>query len=674
MRRREFFQILGTTGLLLVFPANPLAAQEDHGPGRPSFPKDFNAYLRIGEDGRVGCFVGKVEMGQGSMTVLAMLLAEELDVALDSVDVLMGDTELCPWDMGTWGSLTVRQFGPVLRGAAAEARSVLLDLAAEKLQVPKGHLQVRDGVVHAEGGAGVTYASLVQGRRIERHLEKVPLKTTREFRIVGRKAPRKDALAKVTGAALYAADMKVPGTLHARILRPPAHGAKLKDLDVHGAEAMPGVRVIRDGDLVAVLHARPDLAQAALEKVRATWTPSGNPLAEGGDLAAGEKRASFVLEESYFNAYVAHAAIETHTALAAFDKGKATIWASTQAPFTLKTQIVQTLGLPARDVRVIAPYLGGGFGGKGVGYQAIEAARLAKVAGCPVQVVWDRREEFFLDTFRPAAVVKLRSGADREGRITFWDFLVVAAGDREAGQFYDIPDHRTRSRAGGPADLHPFATGAWRAPAVNTNTFARECQIDAMAARLKMDPVAFRLKNLKDPRMVRVLEKGAEAFGWIPGAAPRGRGWGVACAKDSDSYVAAFAEVAVDRATGAVKVRRVALAQDMGLVVNPDGALQQIEGGVFMGLGYALTEEVRFRGGVILNPDFDGYRLPRFSDLPEIRAVLVDNPDAPATGCGEPPIITIGALMANAVFDAVGARVRRLPLTPARILAALAGA
>jgi len=294
-----------------------------------------------------------------------------------------------------------------------------------------------------------------------------------------------------------------------------------------------------------------------------------------------------------------------------------------------------------------------------------------------VQVVWDRREEFFLDTFRPAAVVKIRSGLDPAGRITFWDCHVAGTSDREAEIGYDLPAKRFASTGDGgdigttSAGLHPFATGAWRAPAANTNVFARESHMDTLAAKAKVDPLAFRLRHLTDRRVIGVLEAAAEKFGWVGAVAPSGRGVGVACGSWRGTIVAAMAEVAVDRATGAVRVKRVVLAQDMGLVINPDGARQQMEGAITMGLGYALSEGLRFKDGRILDENFDSYRIPRFSWLPAIETVLVQRPDLQAQGGGEPPIVCMGAVLANAIHDAVGARVLELPMTPERVLAAM---
>ncbi len=660
------------------------------------YPTDFNAYLRIGADGRVACFVGKVELGQGAMTSLAQILAEELDVSFDSVDMVMGDTDLCPWDMGTFGSLNIWQFGPVLHGAGAEARAVLLQMAAERLQAPAGRLQVKAGVVTDPSAPGkrVTYAELVQGKRIERHLEKVPLKPVAAFSVVGQSPRRKDALEKVTGKAKYAGDMALPGMLHARILRPPAHGATLKDVDTTAAEKVDGARVVRDGDLVAVLHERRDLAEKALGLIKAQFVrpqpsmddktifdhllktaPQPRLVGESGSLPEGEKLAATIVDETYLNSYVAHAAMETHSAVAMIEGGKATVWASTQAPFSVKQQVAQALGFTQQNVRIITPYVGGGFGGKSAAMQAVEAARLAKLTGRPVQVVWDRAEEFFYDTFRPAAVVKIRSGLTGAGKIALWDYKVYGAGDRGARQFYDIPHERTVSaggwQGGNPPGMHPFGVGPWRAPSVNSNTFARESHIDILANKAGVDPLEFRLSHLTDKRMRRVLEAAAKQFGWKSGRTPSGRGVGVACGIYSGTYVATMAEVAVDKSTGRVQVKRVVCAQDEGVVVSPDGTRQQMEGCITMGLGYTLTEEVRFKDGEVLDRNFDTYQIPRFSWLPRIETILIENPELAAQSCGEPPIITTGAVVANAIYDAVGARMLQLPMTPARILAAL---
>jgi len=694
LSRRDFLKLTGG-GIIIFFSVGEAwPFQEESRQRRRGFdyPEDFNAYLRIHEDGRVSCFTGKIEMGQGVITSLAQELAEELDVSLDTVDMVMGDTDLCPWDMGTFGSLTTRFFGPALRAAAAEARAVLIELAADYLKSPIERLGVKDGVVFDESRKEhkVTYAKLAQGKMIERHLKKKPpVKKSSEFTVIGKPTRRTDSLDKVTGKAKFAGDIRLPGMLYARILRPPIHGAKLKSVDTSAANDIKGVQVIQAGDLISVLHECPDEAEKALRKIKTQFdlpeatvddqtifdhllkvAPEGEIVDQGGNLESGWKLASAIFEETYLNSYVAHSPIEPHTAIAEVKENKATVWASTQTPFGAKEEIAEVLGIPSQNVRIITPFVGGGFGGKTANKQAVEAARLAKLAAKPVQVAWTRTEEFFNDTFRPAAVVKIKSGIDDSGKIVFWDYIVYFAGERGSQHFYDIPHHRTVSTGGGWRGIpgaHPFGTGAWRAPGNNTNTHARESQIDIMASKAGLDPFEFRLKNLKDKRMIRVLEAAADKFGWTPAKAPSGRGYGLSCGIDAGTYVATMAEVEVDRQQGKVQVKQVVCAQDMGLSINPEGAKLQMEGCITMGLGYALTEEIHFKGGEIFDLNFDTYEIPRFSWLPKIETVLIDAQESPVQGGGEPAIINMGGVIANAIYDAIGVRLYQLPMTPERV-------
>jgi nicotinate dehydrogenase subunit B len=692
--------LLGTAGagLFVFFTTDLVNAQEPARlPTRQSGPVDLNAYLKIGADGRVTCLAGKVELGQGCMTELAGAVAEELGVALNTIDVVLGDTDLCPYDMGTFGSMCTPLLWPAVRRAAAEAKAVLLQEASERLGVPGDRLRAEAGSISEAGkpANAVTYAQLVAGKRIERHLTNVPVKTT-GFQVIGTSPRRKDGMDKITGAAKYAGDILLPGLLHAAILRPPAHGAKLKSADTAAAEKVNGALVVNQAGLVAVLHERPDVAAAALLQIKASFEnpPAGpddltifdhiqktapTPRVAGskGDVAEGQKLATALVEQTYLNSYVAHAPMETHSATAQFADGKMTVWASSQAPFQVKNAVAAALQLPPEKVRIISRYVGGGFGGKTEGDQAVAAARLAKLTGKPVQVVWDRAEEFANDRFRPAAVMKIRAGI-AQGKIVSWDGQVFGAGEREADPFYDIPHKRTTSaggwQGGNPPGMNPFNVGAWRAPSVNSNTFARESHIDMLAAKAAMDPLEFRLNNLAHPRMQRVLQRAAAQFGWKAGTGSTGRGVGMACGMYSGACNATMVEISLHRATGAVQVKRVVMALDLGLVVNPDGMRQQAEGCIVMGLGSALTEEIRFRNGEVLNRNFDSYAIPRFSWLPKMEIVLVENAESPAMGGGEPPIIAMGAAIANAIYDAVGVRLVQLPMTPERVKAALSKA
>ncbi len=401
-------------------------------------------------------------MGQGANTSLTQMLAEELDVAYDDVDLLMGDTDLCPWDRGTFGSMTTRIFGIPFRQAAAEARAVLLDMGSEKLNVPVSALEVKEGTISDKNNPGksVTYAELVQGKKIEKYLtEKPQVKDPKDFKIVGKSYPRKDSLLKVTGLAKYAGDFKAAGMLYARILRPPSQGAKLISVDTTEAEKVQGIKVIREDDLIAVLHESYDIASEALKKIKADYSkdepdvddkkifahlvkvaPKGNELGKSGNLDTGRSLSKTIIESEFYNSYVAHAAIETHTALAYMENGRMIVRGSTQTPFPSRESISKALNMAPEQVRVITPFLGGGFGGKSAHQQMVEAARLAKLSGKPVMVVWTRKEEFFFDTFRPAAVVKLISGTDDKGRITLWDYNVYFAGEGGSETIYDIPN------------------------------------------------------------------------------------------------------------------------------------------------------------------------------------------------------------------------------------------
>jgi len=698
--RRDFLKRMGLLGGGLIvyaavgdMQAAARAAREGYQGTR--VPADFNAFLKIGVDNRVTCFVGKIEMGQGPITSFAQMVAEELDVLYESVDMIMGDTDRCPWDAGTWGSLSMRYYGVFVKEAACEAKGVLKELAAERLGGPPERLVTQAGVIFDRNRPGkrVTYGELTQGRVIERHLKDLPaFKPVSEYTVSGKPYLRRDAREKVTGAARFAGDIRLPGMLYAKILRAPAHGARQVRVDTSAAESMAGVRVVRDGDLVAVLHPYPDIAQQALARIKAQYVvpqtglnqetifdhllkkaPPPVVAGQAGDLQTGQQRAVTVIEETYLNSYVAHAPMETHTALAHFENGKVTVWASTQSPFGVQQQVAEAVGVPADKVRVITPFMGGGFGGKSASAQASEAARLAKIAAKPVMVMWSRAEEFFFDTFRPAAVVKIRSGLDAAGSMAFWDYHVYFAGKRGCDNFYEIPHHREavygewRIAPG----IHPFAVGPWRAPAANTNVYARDLHINLMAAAASQDPLAFRLRHLKDPRMRSVLEAVAQKFDYAAAKPPSGRGIGIACGIDAETYVAAMAEVEVDPNNGAMQVKRVACAQEMGQVVNPQGATIQMEGCLTMGLGYALAEEVRFNNGRILDTNFDTYAIPRFSWVPRIETVIVPNPSLPPKGGGEPAIVCMGGVLATAVHDATGAKVLQLPMTPDRVKAAL---
>jgi len=695
MPRRDFFKILGG-GIFIffrpwrAFGLAGLPAEQARG-----VPKDYNAFLRIAEDGIVTCYTGKIEMGQGIITSLPQEMADELNVPVERIKIVMGDTDICPWDQGTWGSLSTRVFGQLMRTASAEARGVLLDLASKQLGVPVSQLEIKDGIVTdiKDPKKTVSYGQLAKGQKMEKFLDIKPsMMNPSKFKAIGKSYNRADSALKVTGEAKYSGDMKLPGMVFARILRPPSHEANLTSVDYSEAEKIAGTKVVRDGDFIAVLNENHDKVDEAIVKINAEYSfhdvavndktifdfmlkadSTAMALTSTGDIDAGVKLCDKTFESEFHDPYLAHVAIETHTALAQLEGDKMTVWASTQSPFGLREGVMRELNLPAEKVRVITPFVGGGFGGKGEFQQGIEAAKLAKLAGKPVMLVWTRDEEFIYDTFHPAGVIKIKSGIDKTGMIKLWDYNIYYSGTRGADAIYEIPNTRFThyNQKKGAPPVHQFGTGAWRAPNNNTNTFAREVQIDIMAASARIDPLEFRRKNLKDLHILDCLKAVADKFGYVPAKGPSGRGIGIACGSDAGAWVAHMAEVKVDKTTGKVKVVRIACAQDMGLCVNPEGATIQMEGCMTMGLGYTFAEEVLFEGGKILSHGLDTYDIPRFSWLPEIDTVILDRMDQPPQGGGEPSIIAIGAVIANAIFDATGARLYRLPMTPERVLEAL---
>jgi len=695
MKRRNFVKLLGGGIFIFFQPWNALDILAAPLQERRSLTKDYNAFLHIAQDGSITCYTGKIEMGQGVITSLPMMMADELNVALEKIKIVMGDTELCPYDAGTWGSQTTQSFGPSMRAALAEARGVLLDMASAQFGVPVSQLEVKDGMITDTMNPKnkVSYAQLAKGKKLEKYLDVKPaVEDYTKFTYVSKPYYRSDSYEKVTGKAKYTGDMKLPGMVHARILRPPSHGAKLTSVDVSGAEKVDGVKVVRDGDFIAVVSENRDKADEAIVKIKADYSfdelkvndktvfdrmlsvkSSVNVARSTGDIEAGYKVSDLIFESEFNDPYLAHAPMETHTALANFEDDKVTVWAATQTPFGLQDGIVSSLGIPREKVRVITPFVGGGFGGKTHYQQGIEAVRLAKLTGKPVMLTWTREEEFFYDNFHSAGVVKINSGIDRSGMIKFWDYHVWYSGTRGADTIYDVPNAKTTSYSQGKNEIpvHPFSTGPWRAPNNNTNTFARESQIDIMASKAGIDPLEFRLKNLKDEKMIGCLKAVADKFGYVAGKTPSGRGIGIACGHDAGSWVAEMAEVKVDKNTGKVQVIRIACAQDMGLCVNPQGALIQMEGCIAMGLGYTFTEEVFFEGGDILTRGFDTYEIPRFSWMPKIDCVILDRKDKPPKGGGEPAIIAVGAVVANAIYDATGARLYRMPMTPERVLNAI---
>lgn len=694
LSRRDALKVLG--GGLIVFLLSPGTAHAEQLP---------NGYLRIAADGLITLYTHKTELGQGIVTALAQIAAEELDAPLDSMRVVTGDTVLCAQysDQETWGSLTVSDFGPLLRNAAARARALLIKVAAEQLGLPEERLITRDAfVIDRENQAvRLSYAVLAGSESLNRPLGVVTQKDPAKYTLSGRPVSRIDGIDKVTGKALYASDIRLPEMLYARIVRPPVHGATfLAPPNTSAAEQIPGVRVVRVGtSMVAVLHSQPDLAERALGLVTAQFTqPASGPTDQtihdhilahppdvydtwiGGNLTLGRSEAVLTREQSYFTPFLAHAPMETHSAVASYADGSVKVWTSTQGPFQTRSSVAAALGLPSSKVHVITTYVGGAFGGKAYNNrQAVEAAQLSKAVGKPVNVTWTREEEFFYDSFQPPCIVTIQAGLNASGKLCLWDSKSYMTGNyhQASGGPYTVANHRTRFYGHwyNPENTRvfnlPFPVGPWRAPGNNAATFARESHLDALASAAKMDPVEFRLRHLKNARARTVLTRAAEAFGWTTSKAPTGRGMGVACGEYNDVFVAVMVELSVDVTTGRIQVARMLSAQDNGRVINPDGVRQQMEGCLVMGLGYALSEELHFRAPAITDLNFNQYSLPRFSGLPRLETLIVANDSLAPKGSGEPSIVAVGGAVANALFDATGVQPNRLPLTPSRVLALL---
>ncbi len=686
--RREFMKVLGG-GILVCYlleaaSAQPPGGGRRRGGGGQAAPRDIAAWLHIGEDGRVTVYTGKAEVGQNIRTSLTQAVAEELHVAPSSIRLVMADTQLTPFDMGTFGSRTTPDMSHRLRRAAAAAREMLIDIAAESSKSDRALLAASNGaVVNTQTKQSHEFGALAKGRKLSKDVaDDSPTSSPEKWTVAGHSAPKVDGRAFVTGKHQYASDMRLPGMLHGKVLRPPSFGATLKSIDASAAKAMPEVVVVHDGDFVGVAAPSQFVAERALAAIKAEW--SGGSRDSGKDLfdelkragraarggrdgshqgssaidqgrAAGEIR----LDQTYTIAYIAHAPLEPRAALAHWEGGKLTVWTGTQRPFGVRGDLAGAFKLPDSAIRVIVPDTGAGYGGKHSGEAALEAARVARAAGKPVKLVWTREEEFTWAYFRPAGVIEIASGVRPDGKITAWEFHNYNSGGSGIRSLYDVPNQRTEFH-----QVHsPLRQGSYRALASTANHFARESHMDELAHAAHLDPLEFRLKNLKDQRLRAVIEAAAAGFGWGHKSGAD-HGAGIAAGFEKGSYVATCAEVAVDKSNGRVQVVRAVSAFECGAVVNPDHLKNQVEGAMVMGLGGALFEAIEYEDGRILNPRFSRYRVPRFRDTPQIDVILLDRKDLPSAGAGETPIVAIAPAIGSAIFDATGVRLRSLPLAP----------
>jgi isoquinoline 1-oxidoreductase len=683
--RRDFFKVLGGGIVVFCLLDSPLAGQEAGlARRRPdeSLPHDIAAWLHVNENGEVTVCTGKVEVGQNIRTSLTQAVAEELSVAPGSIHLLMGDTDHVPFDMGTFGSRTTPTMNPQLRRAASAAREALIDLAGEAWNVDPAKLVAASGAVtDPETQRTASYAELTKGRELAKAIPaEDPLTAAAQWKVMGKPLAKVTGRDIVTGRHRYPSDIKLPGMLYGKVLRPPTFGATLTSLDTHGADAIPGVTVVHDGNFVGVAAPSPRLAESALAALGATWKsppqPSGDELFEYlkknveqgedrdrhviGSMEKGLADARLRLEQTYTVAYIAHAPLEPRAAVAEWKDGKLSVWTGTQRPFGVRGELAEAFRLPEDRVRVVMPDMGSGYGGKHTGEAAVEAARLAQAAHQPVKLVWTREEEFTWAYFRPAGVIEVSAGVSSDGAITAWEFHNYNSGAAAIGTLYNIPNQLIEFHA----VKSPLRQGSYRSLAAAANHFARESFMDELAHLAKMDPLEFRLRNLTDPRLREALEAAAQKFGCGQAKRQTGHGFGIAGGFDKNGYVATCAEVAVDPATGRVKVVRVVTAFDCGAVVNPDQLRNQIEGANIMGIGGALFEAIKFENGRILNPHFAQYRVPRFSDAPAMEVVLIDRKDVPSAGAGETPIVGIAPAIGNAIFAATGKRRRALPMAP----------
>lgn len=681
--RRGFLKAFGS-GLLVVCAIREATAQQRESSGNrrrggEPAPREVSAWIHINNDGIVTAYTGKVEVGQNARTSLSQVVADELRVPLESVRLVMGDTELTPFDAGTFGSRTSPAMAPQLRRAAAGARRALTEIAAGQWKADVSALTAADGkVTNPVTGESIAYGALTCGQKLVKPIaEDIRVTPASDWKVAGGPARKVNGRAIVTGTHKFTADIQRPRMLYGRVLRPAAFEAKLASLDMSEAERIAGVAVVSDGDFAGACAPSEALAARAVKAFRTEWSakpqPSDGELFEHLKRTASDARGSRhvvgsvsdalaaadkKLSHTYTVAYIAHVPLEPRAAVAEWNGDRLTVWTGTQRPFGVRGDLASAFGIPEQQVRVIVPDTGSGYGGKHTGEAAVEAARLAKAAGRPVRLVWTREEEFTWAYFRPAGVIEVSSGARKDGTLTAWEFHNYNSGGSAIRTLYDVPNqhiefHGARS---------PLRHGSYRALAATANHFARETHMDELARALDLDPLEFRLKNLRDARLRDVLEAAAERFGWARRRANGNRGFGIAGGSEKGSYIASCAEVAVDRSAGSVRIVRVASAFECGAIINPDHLRNQVEGAIVQGIGGALFEAVRFENGRILNARLSQYRVPRFSDAPQLDTVLLDRKDLPSAGAGETPIVCLAPAAGNAIFDATGVRLRSMPM------------
>ncbi|HXF66305.1 MAG TPA: molybdopterin cofactor-binding domain-containing protein [Burkholderiales bacterium] len=739
MKRREFLKSAGALVVGFSWSVPGVLAQQatlPRLPGSLNTNRMLDAWLRIGTDGKVTIFTGKCELGQGILTALAQIAADELDVAYERIEIVSADTSRTPDEGVTAGSLSVENSGTALRYACAEARQILLAAAAARLGVAPERLTVADGVI-SDGARKLTYAELAREASLRREATaRVKPKPAARHQVIGRSVPRRDIPAKVTGGPAYVQDLRLPGMVFGRVVRPPSYRAELLSFDEAAVRALPGVvAVVRDGNFLGVAAEREEQAIRAAQALRASakWRePADLPppppalyehlqsmraqekvVSEKAPAAPAGGRIT-TLEATYTRPFQSHGSIGPSCAVAQYRDGKYTVWTHSQGVFPLRRDLARALRVPEAAITCIHVEGSGCYGHNGADDVALDAALVARATGGrPVKLQWMREDEFGWEPYGSAMVMKLRARLDADGRIVDWRHDVwshphstrptaggggnLLAGwhladpvpsqmvvkrppappnqaERNAVPLYDFPGQRIV--------LHyindmPIRTSALRTLGAYANVFALESFMDEAAAAAGADPVEFRLRHMKDPRARAVIELCADKAGWKPGArgdGTRGRGFGFAQYKNSACYVAVAADVAVDRRTGKVRVVRAVSAVDSGLVINPDGLVNQIEGGIIQSASWTLKEAVAFDRSRITTRSWADYPILTFPEVPEVQVHIINRPEEPPLGAGEGSQGPTVAAIANAIAHATGVRLRELPFTPQRLKAALAAA
>jgi nicotinate dehydrogenase subunit B len=699
---------------------------------KPVALTEVDSFLAIDKSGKVTIYSGKVDLGTGVYTALQQIVADELDVPMNRIELIQGDTLLTPDQGKTWASISIQIGGMQLRQAAAAARAALVEDAAKTLGVPVTQLTVVDGVISG-GGKKVAYAELIGGKSFSIKLDpKQPVKEKdpKDYKLVGKPVPRLDIPDKLTGKFTYMQDFRVPGMLHGRVVRPPAIGAKLENVDESSIKDVPGiVKVVRDGDFLGVVAVNEWAAIRGARELKVTWSkaetlPDQDKLWDyvrstkvvkdevtsnvGNTAEAMGKDDAKTLKATYDFAIHTHGSIGPSCAVAEFKDGELMSWSASQATHALRGQLAQMFALPPENVRCIYVDGAGCYGRNGHEDAAADAALLAKAVGKPVRVQWSRADEHGWDPKGPPTLIDLRAVMDAAGNVTAWesDFFIPQAGPGGL----DVP--LTAATLAGlpqqpvpfPGNIHqdsaipykfanvktvcrrlettPFRPSWIRTPGRMQNTYANEAFVDELAAVAGMDPLDFRLKHLdpSDKRGIELLQRLAQLANWqkrpspqraAGGSVAKGRGMSYVKYELVRTYVGAVAEVDVDRSTGEIRVPKFYVVHDCGQIINPDGLKNQIEGCVVQTVSRTLIEELKFNRSQVTSLDWESYPILKFPQVPEIVVDLIDRPTEKPWGAGEPAASVIPSAISNAVFDATGVRLRSIPYTPAKVKAAM---